>query len=329
MNNDIFKQIKDTLDNYEIEPSKEVWQNIDSRIQKATRIQALRRVVVATIAIATVAAAIIYAAYNAHTHDTYMVQSHTNSSSNNNNNNTTTTTTVPDTTPIVSTQAMPQPKACIENSKAMQATTTTNENTKTINTEPAEHITTNEANTNQSTTDNNTTTQQTQVPETYTNHNPEPNNNEPSEMITANSDSKAEPSPIAQQQTEEDNNTLTKQTNKENTTNSKTDNNKIGSSQNNTTKATDNLFVPSGFTPDQPENNLFYVKGKNIKEYEIQIYSKQRVMVYNSKDINEKWDGRYNGEPLEMGAYVYMIVYTTTDNETHRKQGTIIIIRNR
>ena len=57
MNNDIFKQIKDTLDNYEIEPSKEVWQNIDSRIQKATRIQALRRVVVATIAIATVAAA--------------------------------------------------------------------------------------------------------------------------------------------------------------------------------------------------------------------------------------------------------------------------------
>lgn len=321
MNNDIFKQIKDTLDNYEIEPSKEVWQNIDSRIQKATRIQALRRVVVATIAIATVAAAIIYAAYNAHTHDTYMVQSHTNSSSNINNNTTTTTTTVPDTIPIVSSKAMPQTKACIENSKAMQATTTTNENTKTINTEPAEHITTNEANTSHSTTDNNntTTTQQTQLPEPYINENPAPNNNEQSVAITLNSNSEATLYPTAEDQAEENINNLEQQTRKENS----------NMQQNNATKTDDTLYIPTGFTPDQPENNLFYVKGKNIKEYEIQIYSKQRVMVYNSKDINEKWDGRYNGEPLEMGAYVYMIVYTTTDNETHRKKGTITIIRNR
>ena len=221
MNNDIFKQIKDTLDNYEIEPSKEVWQNIDSRIQKATRIQALRRVVVATIAIATVAAAIIYAAYNAHTHDTYMVQSHTNSSGNINNNTTTTTTTtttVPDTTPIVSSKAMPQTKACIENSKAMQATTTTNENTKTINTEPAEHITTNEANTTHSTTDNNntTTTQQTQLPEPYINENPAPNNNEQSVAITPNSNSEATLYPTAEDQAEENINNLEQQTRKEN-----------------------------------------------------------------------------------------------------------------
>jgi len=326
MNNNIFKQIKDTLDNYEIEPSKEVWQNIDSRIQKATRIQALRRVVVATIAIATVAAAIIYATYNAHTHDTYMVQSHTKSSSNINiNNNTTTTptttTTVPDTTPIVSSKAMPQTKACIENSKAMQTTTTPNENTKTINTEPAEHITTNEANTTHSTTDNNntTTTQQTQLPEPYINENPAPNNNEQSVAITPNSNSEATLYPTAEDQAEENINNLEQQTRKENS----------NMQQNNATKTDDTLYIPSAFTPDQTENNLFYVKGKNIKEYEIQIYSKQRVMVYNSKDINEKWDGRYNGEPLEMGAYPYMIVYTTTDNETHRKQGTIIIIRNR
>ena len=89
------------------------------------------------------------------------------------------------------------------------------------------------------------------------------------------------------------------------------------------------IYIPSAFTPDRMENNRFFVKGKNIKEYEIRIMSKAKVVVYSSNDINEQWDGTHNGEAMEMGTYIYMIVFTDFNNEVHHKNGTLILIRQK
>jgi gliding motility-associated-like protein len=87
------------------------------------------------------------------------------------------------------------------------------------------------------------------------------------------------------------------------------------------------IYVPTAFTPDQTDNNRFFVKGKNIKDYEIRIMSKAKVLVYSSTDINEQWDGTHNGEALERGVYIYMIVFTDLNNKVHHKNGTITLIR--
>jgi gliding motility-associated-like protein len=89
------------------------------------------------------------------------------------------------------------------------------------------------------------------------------------------------------------------------------------------------LHVPTAFTPDESENNRFYVKGVNIKKYEIHIFSKTRTLVYSSTDINGSWDGTYNGEMMEMGVYVFMIMYTDMNNESHQKNGTIMLLRRK
>jgi gliding motility-associated-like protein len=87
------------------------------------------------------------------------------------------------------------------------------------------------------------------------------------------------------------------------------------------------IYVPTAFTPDQTDNNRFFVKGKNIKDYEIRIMSKAKVLVYSSTDINEQWDGTHNGEALDRGVYIYMIVFTDLNNKVHHKNGTITLIR--
>lgn len=323
MNNDIPNKIKKSLYNIEVEPSTEVWQNIDNSIHKIKRTRVIRRTITASVIVAMVAAGIIYAAYDATTDNTYISQADSHSS-------TATTTPAAPTPARNNSTAAPckpaeQTMSCTEDNTAMQNTVAPSAEIETTITEPAEQMANNETNTIQTTTDYNSEAEQPQVAEQHTDNNPTPSHTEQT-TVDYNSNNEQTTTDIAQNKTKQNNSTL--QTEQSNTN---TDNNEIATpvTQNNTSNNDNDLYIPTGFTPDQPENNLFYVKGKNIKEYEIQIYSKQRVMVYNSKDINEKWDGRYNGEPLEMGAYVYMIVYTTTDNETHRKKGTITIIRNR
>ena len=323
MNNDIPNKIKESLYNIEVEPSTEVWQNIDNSIHKIKRTRVIRHTITASVIVAMVAAGIIYAAYDATTDNTYISQADSHSS-------TATTTPAPPTPARNNSTAAPckpaeQTMSCTEDNTAMQNTVAPSAEIETTITEPTEHMANNETNTIQTTTDYNSEAEQPQVAEQHTDNNPTPSHTEQT-TVDYNSNNEQTTTDIAQNKTKQNNSTLpTEQSN------TNTDDNEIATpvTQNNTSNNNNDLYIPSGFTPDQPENNMFYVKGKNIKEYEIRIYSKQGIMVYSSKDINEKWDGRYNGELLEMGAYAYVITYTTTDNKINRIRNTITLIRTR
>lgn len=323
MNNDIPNEIKDSLYNIEVEPSTEVWQNIDNSIHKIKRTRVIRRTITASVIVAMVAAGIIYATYDTTTDNTYISQADSHSS-------TATTTPAAPTPARNNSTAAPckpaeQTMSCTEDNTAMQNTVAPPAEIETTIAEPAEHMANNETNTIQTTTDYNSEAEQPQVAEQHTDNNPTPSHTEQT-TVDYNSNNEQTTTDIAQNKTKQNNSTLpTEQSN------TNTDDNEIATTvtQNNTSNKDNDLYIPSGFTPDQPENNMFYVKGKNIKEYEIRIYSKQGIMVYSSKDINEKWDGRYNGELLEMGAYVYVITYTTTDNKINQIINTITLIRTR
>jgi gliding motility-associated-like protein len=270
-----------------------------------------------------VAAGIIYATYDATTDNTYISQADSHSS-------TATTTPAAPTPARNNSTAAPckpaeQTMSCTEDNTAMQNAVAPSAEIETTIAEPAEHMANNETNTIQTTTDYNSEAEQPQVAEQHTDNNPTPSHTEQT-TVDYNSNNEQTTTDIAQNKTKQNNSTLpTEQSN------TNTDDNEIATpvTQNNTSNNDNDLYIPSGFTPDQPENNMFYVKGKNIKEYEIRIYSKQGIMVYSSKDINEKWDGRFNGELLEMGAYVYVITYTTTDNKINQIINTITLIRTR
>lgn len=89
------------------------------------------------------------------------------------------------------------------------------------------------------------------------------------------------------------------------------------------------LYIPNVFTPGELGNNLFKVNGVGITEYEIFIYNRRGSLVYTSTDINQAWDGTYDGQPLPQSSFVYIIYYKTIDmpKGLQVKKGTITLLR--
>ena len=86
------------------------------------------------------------------------------------------------------------------------------------------------------------------------------------------------------------------------------------------------LVIPTGFTPDNDMvNDTWEIIG--IDQYpdcQVDIFNKWGNKIFSSKGYNEFWDGTYNGKPLPISTYYYVIVLN--DGSTPLK-GTITIIK--
>ncbi len=90
------------------------------------------------------------------------------------------------------------------------------------------------------------------------------------------------------------------------------------------------LILPNAFTPNKNTNTYFStVYKQNIKDLKIQIYSRWGEMVFQSSNINFKWDGRdLKGSLVPAGAYVYLIEYhsQTDPNIAKQKKGSVNVV---
>lgn len=65
------------------------------------------------------------------------------------------------------------------------------------------------------------------------------------------------------------------------------------------------FWVPNVFTPDKEINNLFEIIGIGIEHGELYIYNRDGLLIYNTANYLDGWDGRdYNGRPCVQGNYV-------------------------
>jgi gliding motility-associated-like protein len=90
------------------------------------------------------------------------------------------------------------------------------------------------------------------------------------------------------------------------------------------------LFVPNAFTPDNDGfNDVFFVKGHDIKTYEIKIFNRNGEVVYESADIETPWDGGVKGGDYFApdGVYQYLIKAVDKRENIIEKSGAIIMIR--
>jgi gliding motility-associated-like protein len=72
------------------------------------------------------------------------------------------------------------------------------------------------------------------------------------------------------------------------------------------------LDIPNGFTPNNDKANDTWVitakrTSERIDNIVIRVYDKRGLMVFESKGIDEHWDGRYKGETLPPDTYFYTI----------------------
>lgn len=91
------------------------------------------------------------------------------------------------------------------------------------------------------------------------------------------------------------------------------------------------LDVPSAFTPNGDGlNDVIYAAGWGLKKLiYFRIYNRWGQLLFESNDLSEGWDGKFNGVPQNMDTYVYQVAAETWIREPHEiyKTGSFRLIR--
>lgn len=76
------------------------------------------------------------------------------------------------------------------------------------------------------------------------------------------------------------------------------------------------IFIPNAFSPNNDQqNDTFKPVADCSGEYFMQIYNQWGSIVFSTEDLDEGWDGVYNGAPAPIGEYSYVIFYAGSVNE--------------
>ncbi|QHS58559.1 gliding motility-associated C-terminal domain-containing protein [Chitinophaga agri] len=87
---------------------------------------------------------------------------------------------------------------------------------------------------------------------------------------------------------------------------------------------------PTAFTPNgDGKNDVFRPRAKGpMYEYELHVYNRWGQMVFFSKDEKKGWDGRYVGQVVESGSYIWVISYKTkVGGAVTIQQGQVTVLK--
>lgn len=88
------------------------------------------------------------------------------------------------------------------------------------------------------------------------------------------------------------------------------------------------IDVPNAFTPGSGENPTFKVArlgDATLKSFT--IYDRWGLKVFETKDLEQGWDGTFGGQPQPYGVYVYVLEAVTAKGRAVTKQGNVTLIR--
>ena len=95
-----------------------------------------------------------------------------------------------------------------------------------------------------------------------------------------------------------------------------------------TTEEEKEFFIPEIFSPNGDEiNDIFYIRGKGIDWILLRIYDRWGEMIFESKDINTGWDGRFRGKLMNSGVYVYHLQGAFLTGEEIDEKGDITLVK--
>ncbi|MGE0566938.1 MAG: PKD domain-containing protein [Bacteroidia bacterium] len=95
-----------------------------------------------------------------------------------------------------------------------------------------------------------------------------------------------------------------------------------------------NAFTPnlngspgSVYDPNDLNNDIFHPIIKGAAKYRFSIYSRWGELLFDTKDVNEGWDGYYKGKLCTQDVYVWKISATMVDGKTIQKTGDVLLLR--
>lgn len=91
---------------------------------------------------------------------------------------------------------------------------------------------------------------------------------------------------------------------------------------------TEDLFFPNAFTPNNDgKNDLLKVYGLSIKQIELRIYNQWGQLLYETRDPQQGWDGRFRGKPQPVGPYIYTARVVLYNGQVVTKKASFTLIR--
>lgn len=88
--------------------------------------------------------------------------------------------------------------------------------------------------------------------------------------------------------------------------------------------------LPNAFSPNNDGvNDFLVVRGSvsNIKKLSFIVYRRDGVKVFESKDINKGWDGKYKGVDQDIDGYIYFLKVVFDTDEVLTKRGAVSLLR--
>jgi gliding motility-associated-like protein len=85
------------------------------------------------------------------------------------------------------------------------------------------------------------------------------------------------------------------------------------------------LDIPNAFVPTDGDLKLVKRGIANLKYF--RIFNRWGNKVFETSNIDQGWDGRYNGQVQPMGVYMYSVDAETSTGKQFRKDGNITLIR--
>jgi PKD repeat protein len=96
-----------------------------------------------------------------------------------------------------------------------------------------------------------------------------------------------------------------------------------------------NAFIPN---PEGPSGGyyssksdeaaqIFHPVTSGVSEYQLRIFSKIGILIFESNDINTGWDGYHKGQLCEAGVYIWKVRGTYKNGEPFVKMGDITLLK--
>ena len=91
------------------------------------------------------------------------------------------------------------------------------------------------------------------------------------------------------------------------------------------------IVIPNAFSPNNDQiNDKLMVKAKEtvgIVEFRAIIYNRWGQKLYEWTDINDGWDGTFNGHPVKQGTYFVLVKAKGSDGQTHTIRRDVNLLR--
>jgi hypothetical protein len=86
--------------------------------------------------------------------------------------------------------------------------------------------------------------------------------------------------------------------------------------------------VPNVFAPGTGPNGILRLQKRGTSALKtFVIFNRWGNKVFETTNIDEGWDGKFNGEPQPLGVYIYLLEGYTGEGQFYSKQGNITLIR--